>query len=173
MTTLSRAAVLLFFPATLSALPLAAQASGAWSACNMDSLSTWNCARYYSGTVTLTSELKGPNLHQTYRVVATITAGRVVCQVKGSEVGEYEGPGMLAVEHASTMNSGTYRIDVWCPEEAGKRPTRRDSPLIQVMKQPAADYAVLTGKDPHEHPDTDATNGLSGTETIEWALRRQ
>ena len=173
MTTLLRSGVLLLVPATLFALPLAAQASGPWSACNMDSLSTWNCARYYSGTVTLTSELKGADFRQTYRVVATVTAGRVMCQVKGSEVGEFEGPGMLAVEHSSTMNSGRYSIDVWCPEEAGKRPTRRDSPLIRVMTQQAADYAVLTGTDPHEHPDADATNGLSGTETIEWALRRQ
>jgi hypothetical protein len=173
MTTPPRAALLLLVPATLSTLPLAAQGSGLWAACNMDSLSTWNCARYYSGTVTLTSELKGADLRQTYHVVATITAGRVLCKVKGSEVGEYEGPGMLAVEHSSNMNAGGYSIDVWCPEEAGTRPTRRDSPLIRVMKQRAADYAVLTGKDPHEHPDADPINGFSGTETIEWALRRQ
>lgn len=172
MMTRLRSAVLLLVP-TLVALPLAAQASGAWSGCKTDSLSTWNCFQYYSGTVTITSELKGGGVHQTFRAVATITAGRVICKVKDSEVGEFEGPGMLAVEHESTMNSGRYSIDVWCPAEAGTRPTRRDSPLIQVMKQQAADYGVLSGKDPHEHPSTDAANGLSGTETIEWALRRQ
>lgn len=172
MMTLLRSGMLLLLP-TLVALPLAAQASGPWSACSMDSLSTWNCARYYSGTVTLTSELRGADLRQTYRVVATVTAGRVMCQVKGSEVGEFEGPGMLAVEHGSTLNSGTYGIDVWCPEEAGKRPTRRQAPLIRVMKQQATDYTVLSGKDSYEHPDADAANGLAGTETIEWALRRQ
>ena len=172
MTTPLRSGMLLL-SVTLFAWPLAAQASGPWSGCNMDSLSTWNCARYYSGTVTLTSELKGAGVHQTYRAVATITAGQVMCQVKDSEVGEFEGPGMLAVEHSSNMNSGGYSIDVWCPQEAGTRPTRRDSPLIRVMAQQAADYAVLTGKDPHEHPNTDAANGLSGTETIEWALRRR
>jgi hypothetical protein len=120
--------------------------------------------------VCLSNELKGPDLRQTFRAVATITAGKVTCKVSGTEVGEFEGPGMLTVEHLTNMN---YNINVWCPEEAGKRPTRRQSPLIQVMKQRATDYATLVGKDPHEHPDTDAANGLSGTETIEWALKRQ
>jgi hypothetical protein len=139
----------------------------------MDSLATWNCAPYYSGKVTLSSELKGPNnFRQTLLVVATITAGRVSCQVKGTDLGEFEGPGMIAVGHESNMNSGGYSIDVWCPDEAGKRPTRRDAPFIRVMKQQAGDYRTLVGTDPHEHPDTDATNGLSGTETIEWSLRR-
>jgi hypothetical protein len=32
---------------------------------------------------------------------------------------------------------------------------------------------VLQGTDPHEHPDADEVNGLSGTETIVWELRRR
>ena len=27
-------------------------------------------------------------------------------------------------------------------------------------------------QDSHEHPDADAANGVSGTETITWSLRR-
>ena len=139
----------------------------------MDSLSTYNCAQYYNGTVSLTSELRGTNLRQTFRVVATVTGGQVRCQVSGTEVGEFEGPGMLAVEHGSNMDAGAYAIDVWCPSEAGRRPTRRESPLIRVMDQQSSNYAALAGTDAHEHPDTDAANGLSGTETITWDLRRR
>ena len=151
---------------------LAAQAQGAWSGCKADSLSIWNCAQYYSGTVTYTSELKGTDLHETFSAVATITAGRATCKIKGSEVGEFEGPGMVVVEHGSTMNSGEFKINVWCPEAEGERPTRSDSPLIQVMNQRAADYGTLNGKEDGEHPSADSANGVTGTESITWQLRR-
>lgn len=152
--------------------PLAAQAPGPWG-CRTDSLSTYNCAPYYTGTVTLAAELRGTNVNQTLRIVATITGGSVTCRVSGSEVTAFEGHGMLAVEHkAAGVAGGDYEISVWCPEEAGSRPTRRDTPLIRVMDQRAADYAVLEGRDAHEHPDADAANGLSGSETITWSLRR-
>ena len=152
--------------------PLAAQAEGRW-ACRADSLSGFNCAHYYNGTVTLASQLTGANTRQTFRVVATVTGGRVSCQVTGSESGEFSGPGMLVVAHAATlMAGGGYDISVWCPESADSRMRRGTEPLIKVMQQQATDYAVLEGRDAHEHPDTDAANGLSGTETITWALRR-
>jgi hypothetical protein len=41
------------------------------------------------------------------------------------------------------------------------------------MDQQAADYTILDGKDSYEHPLTDEANGLAGTETITWQLRRQ
>ena len=159
--------ILLLAPASVQA-----QAQGAWSGCKADSLSIWNCAQYYSGTVTITSELKGTDLHETFSAIATITAGRATCKVKGSEVGEFEGPGMVVVEHGSTMNAGDFKINVWCPEAEGERPTRRDSPLIQVMNQRAADYGTLNGKDSWDHPSADDANGITGTETITWQLRR-
>ncbi|HEV8125301.1 MAG TPA: hypothetical protein VGP80_13730 [Gemmatimonadales bacterium] len=163
---------LLLFPFALGVAPLQAQGSPAWSRCTMDSLSTWNCAQYYSGTVSYNAELKGQDLHQVRSIVATITAGRVTCKVKEPDAPEFEGPGMLAVEHESNMNAGKYKISVWCPEAAGERPTRRDDPMIESYEQQAADYATLNGKDAHEHPDADAANGLTGTETITWALKR-
>jgi len=152
--------------------PLTAQIPARWASCRMDSLATWNCAQYYSGTVSLTSELRGTNIHQAFRVIATVTGGQVRCRVNGTEVGEFEGPGMLAVEPASTENAGEYRINVWCPEAADRPVRRRDSPLIVITEQRATDYARLQGTDAHEHPDTDAANGVSGTETIAWELRR-
>lgn len=163
---------LVLIPAVLGPATLDAQVSGPWSACKGDTLSTWNCAQYYSGTLTLTTELKGSDFHQTLSVVVTVTAGRVTCQLKGSEVGEFGGPGMLAVEHENTANAGEYRIDVWCPEAAGTRPDRADDPLIKVMTQRAADYATLEGKETNDHPDADPANGVTGSETITWRLRR-
>jgi len=153
--------------------PLAAQASKAWSQCRGDSLVTWNCASYYSGTVTLSSELKGNGVNDVRSVIATVKAGGVTCRVKGTDVPEYESPGMLAVVHETTENSGEYEISVWCPESADKRSTRRDAPLIEVMDQQAADYTTLDGKSSYEHPLADEVNGLAGTETISWQLRRQ
>ncbi len=152
--------------------PLAAQTPGRWG-CRADSLSGFNCAQYYNGTVTLASELTGANLRQTLRVVATVTGGRVSCRVTDSEVGEFDGPGMLVVAHEATlMTGGGYSISVWCPEAAGDRPRRGTEPVIKVMRQRAADYVVLEGRDAHEHPNADAANGLTGSETITWALRR-
>jgi hypothetical protein len=164
---------LLFLVTVLALAPsLPGQVPARWASCKMDSLTTWNCAQYYTGTVTLTSDLKGPDLHQTFRVVATVTGGRVSCQVKGTEVGDFEGPGMLALEPANTENSGEYSFSVWCPESADKRARRRDTPLIMIRDQRATNYAMLEGKDSYDHPDSDEVNGLSGTETITWALRR-
>ena len=158
--------------ALLFASLLEAQGTGRW-ACRTDSLSIYNCATHYSGTVTLTSELRGQNLRQALRIEATITGGRVMCRVTGTESGAFEGAGMLAVEHAvAQATGGGYSINVWCPESAGDRPRRGSSPVIQVMNQSAADYGVLEGRDQHEHPDADSANGLSGTETITWSLRR-
>jgi len=152
--------------------PLHAQA-GRWD-CRADSLSGFNCAGYYSGTVTLTSELRGSDLRQALRVAATVTGGRVSCQVSGSEVGEFEGGGMLVVAHEAALAvGGGYSVSVWCPASEGEQPRRGDYPMIEIMRQRAADYAVLEGRDEHEHPDADPTNGLSGTETITWSLRRQ
>jgi len=147
--------------------------AGPW-ACRADSLSGYNCAGYYSGTVTLTSELRGSDLRQTFRVVATVTNGRVSCQVSDSEVGEFGGAGMLAVTHeAAGVPGGGYGISVWCPASEGEQPHRGDAPMIEIMRQRAPDYAVLEGRDEYEHPDADAVNGVSGTETITWSLRRR
>jgi hypothetical protein len=168
-----RGLVVLLLPAALCQSPLAAQVSKAWADCRPDSLVTWNCGSYYSGTVTLASELKGNGVNDVRSVIAEVKAGRVTCRVRGTDTPEYTVPGMLAVVHSSTENAGQYGISVWCPEAAGLRPTRRDAPVIEVMDQQAADYGSLGGKDSYEHPLTDEANGLAGTETISWQLRRQ
>jgi hypothetical protein len=172
MATPVRRLALLLLPLVLIPSVLPAQGSAAWSGCKTDSLSNYNCAQYYSGTVSLTSELKSANGTETWSVVATVAGGRVTCKVKGTDTPEFEAPGMLAVEHGSNMNSGAFKIMVWCPQAAGERSTRRDSPSIETYDQRAADYATLDGKDAHEHPNTDAANGVSGTEVITWRLRR-
>src|SRR5689334_15929186 len=112
---------------TLAPSPSLAQ-TASWSGCKTDSLSNYNCAQYYSGTVSLPSELKTPSGTEARSVVATITAGRVACRVKGPEGAAFDGPGMVAAEHAGTGNSGQYVIKVWCPEAAGARPSRGDAP---------------------------------------------
>lgn len=150
---------------------LQAQAAGQW-ACRADSLSGWNCAHYYNGTVTLTSELTG-SVHQTHKIVATVTGGRATCRVSGSEVTEFEAQGLVAVTHEATLTvGGGYSISVWCPEQAGDRSRARTEPQIKIEGQRAASYTTLEGKDSHEHPEADAANGVSGTETITWSLRR-
>lgn len=150
---------------------LQAQAAGQW-ACRADSLSGWNCAHYYNGTVTLISELTG-SVHQTHRIVATVTGGRATCRVSGSEVTEFEAQGLVAVTHEATLVvGGGYSISVWCPEDAGDRPRRGTEPQIKIQGQRATSYTTLEGKDSHEHPDADAANGVAGTETITWSLRR-
>jgi hypothetical protein len=156
----------------LAYTPVHGQGTGSWSGCKTDSLANYNCASYYSGTVSLTSELKTPNGTEMRSVVATVTAGRVACQVKDVAGSVFEGPGMLAAEHASTGTSGKYTLRVWCPEAKGQRVTRDDSPVIDTYEQQAGDYATLAGKDAHDHPDADPANGVSGTETVAWQLRR-
>jgi len=151
---------------------LHAQAPGRW-ACRADSLAGYNCAQYYDGTVTQTSELKG-SVQQSVRIVATVTAGRVICKVSGTEVEAFEGPGMLAVVHeAANVVGGEYSINVWCPAASGEVMERGSDPQIVIMKKRAADYATLEGKEAYESPSADAVNGITGTETITWSLRRR
>jgi hypothetical protein len=174
MAMLSRRAVLFLLTLALGLSParLRAQATGPWSGCKTDSLSNYNCAQYYSGTISYNSELKTADGTEVRSVTATVAAGKVTCKVKSPEAGSFEGPGILVAEHGSTMTSGRYTIRVWCPEAAGARPTRKDYPVIDTYEQQAADYATLEGKDAHDHPDADAANGVTGTETIVWQLRR-
>ncbi|HEU5154285.1 MAG TPA: hypothetical protein VFU03_06125 [Gemmatimonadales bacterium] len=171
---LSRRAVLFLLTLVLGLSParLRAQASGPWSGCKTDSLSNYNCAQYYSGTVSYNSELKTADGTEVRSITATVTGGKVSCKVKTPDGPAFDGPGMLVAEHASSMTSGKYSIKVWCPEAAGERPTRKDYPAIDTNEQQAADYATLEGKDAHEHPDADPANGVSGTETIAWQLKR-
>jgi hypothetical protein len=152
--------------------PLQAQGSKLWTDCKTDSLSTYNCATYYSGTASLTSQLKTPSGTENRSVLATVSAGRVVCRVTDADGSAFEGAGMLVAEHGSNMNSGEYVVRVWCPEAKGQRVKRSDSPIIDTYKQQAADYATLAGKDAHEHPEADEANGVSGTETLAWQLHR-
>ena len=149
--------------------PVGAQTAPSWSACKTDKLSNYNCASYYTGTVTLAAELKTPNGVESRSITATIVAGRVTCRVKGATEPAFEGAGMLLVEHANTANSGEYTIRVWCPDAPGGKPSDL---AIDSYERQAASYGVLEGKDQHEHPEADAANGVSGTETITWALRR-
>lgn len=168
-------------PRSLLALPLTvllpgvllAQASGDWPKCNMDSLATWNCGSYYTGTVTMASTLKVSGSEEVSSITATVTAGKVSCQVKGPENPEFTGPGMLVVGHETTGNHGGYEINVWCPEAAGQRPSRRDSPIIVIMKKRATDYTRLDGTESFEHPDADAVNGVTGNVTQTWHLQRR
>ncbi len=152
--------------------PLPAQATPSWSGCKTDNLSNYNCASYYSGTVVLTAALKTPSGTETRRITATVLAGRVTCRVEGPTDPPFDGPGLLAVEHGNTANAGEYTIQVWCPEAAGKKPSRDEAPAIDSYERQAANYAVLEGKDEHEHPDADAANGVTGTETVTWSLKR-
>ena len=155
-------------------LPGALPAQGASWACRTDSLSNYNCAQYYSGTVSLNSSIKTPDGTMTRSMVATVTGGKVSCRVEDSEAGSFVGPGMLAVEHAAAQSAGgEYEISVWCPAAEGERPTRNDAPAIQVLDQRAASYGTLEGKDSYPHAESDEVNGISGTETVTWRLRRE
>ena len=169
---LARGSLLLSAMALVPSFGLSAQGAGRFT-CRTDSLATYNCAQYYSGTVTISGELSGPGVRQSLKIEATVTAGRVLCKVNGTDEGQFEAAGMLAVEHAAANAvGGGYTISLWCPESADSRVSRDDAPVIVVMNQRATDYAALSGRDEHEHPNTDAVNGLTGKETITWALRR-
>src|SRR4029079_10633627 len=125
MATLPRRAALFLLPLLLTQAPshLRAQASGPWSGCKTDSLSNYNCAHYYTGTVSYSSELKTPDGTETRSITATVAAGKVSCKVKTPDGPAFDGPGMLAAEHSGTGTSGKYNIKVWCPRSAGRAHT--------------------------------------------------
>lgn len=164
--------LLLLVPAFSSA-PLAAQVSPLWSKCRSDTLSTYNCAQYYSGTVSLTSSLTHAGSTTTVSITAAVASGRVTCRTMKSGEPPVEAGGMLAVQHDGTLDAGGYEVLVWCPEGSRARLDRTAAPTIAVRKVEAADYAILSGKDQYEHPDADSVNGVTGTETVSWNLRRQ
>ena len=59
-----------------------------------------------------------------------------------------------------------------CPEQPDDRPHRGTEAQIRIEKQRAANHGTLAGKDAHEHPEADAANGVSGTKTLTWSLKR-
>lgn len=154
-------------------LTLQAQVPAAWSDCRADSLAGWNCARYYSGTVTFRSELAvAAEGRSAVTITASIAAGRVTCRVEGTDVERFEGAGMLAVITEGPIAGGTYDIVLWCPGEAGEAMTRDAYPVVEIRKRRAASFTLLEGSDAWEHPDADPVNGVSGSETVTWSLRR-
>lgn len=169
----SRFRTCLAFLTLLAPTALAAQVSTSWSACKTDSLSTFNCASYYSGTVTLASRLKAPGVDEQTSVVATVSAGKVTCKASYPDTPEFTAPGMLAVEHDNNANAGGYEIRVWCPEGPGIAVQRRDSPAIEILNQESRDYRTHEGKESYEHPDADEVNGVTGTVTTTWSLVRK
>lgn len=171
MTIRLRRIGLLLLPLLLGQVPLQGQVSPRWSACRGDTLSTWNCASYYSGTFSAVSETKTADGTTTNSIVATFAAGRVTCRIKDSESGDdFEGAGMVAVQHEGTGDAGEYLINIWCPETEGERPSRHDSPMLQSYKQRATDYATLVGKD--SFTENDEANGVTQTVTTTWTFRR-
>lgn len=155
-------------------LPATARAqTGAWSGCRTDSLATFNCASYYTGTVTRAAELTTPSGTEKSLITANVTAGRVSCTVAVTGKPEWSGRGMLAVEHDNTENAGSYELRVWCPTEPGQKVGRRDDPGIEVLQQESANYGRLVGKDSYEHPESDEANGVRGTVTVTWRLERR
>ncbi len=173
MTRTSRGLTLLLLPALLWR-PAEGQGVEAWKRCNMDSLATWNCAMYYSGTVSQVSILKVNGKEERSTVNATITAGQVACRVTTTGQPDYDAPGMLVVGHATAGNrGGEYDFQVWCGESAGKRAKRGDYPVIELADLQATDYAKLDGKTTYEHPDADEANGVAGSVTVTWHFVRQ
>lgn len=162
---------LLLLPMLLCQVSLQAQVSPRWSACRGDTLSTYNCASYYSGTFSTTSETKTADGTTTSSVVATLAAGRLTCRIKDSESGDdFEGAGMVAVQHEGTGDAGEYLIIIWCPETEGDRPSRHEPANLQSYKQRAADYATLVGKD--SFTEADEANGVTQTVTTTWTFKR-
>ena len=171
MTIHVRRIGLFLLPLLLCQGTLHAQVSPRWSACRGDTLSTWNCASYYSGTFTTTSETKTADATTTNSIVATFAGGKVTCRIKDSESGDdFEGAGMLAVQHEGTGDAGEYNILIWCPEAEGDHPSRHEQPNLQSYKQRAADYATLEGKD--SYTEKDEANGVTQTVTTTWTFRR-
>jgi len=150
---------------------LPAQGSPAWAACRTDSLSTFNCASYYNGTVTMNATVKAAGVDQFTVITATVTAGKVSCRFKTEEIPEFTAPGMVAIEHGSNRDAGKYKVSVWCPDAPGKRVSRRDQPNIEVYEQEAADYARLQGEDSYDGGDE--VNGVTEKVTTTWRLERK
>ena len=170
MTIRVRRIGLLLLPLLLSQVSLQAQVSPRWSACRGDTLSTWNCASYYSGTFSTTNETKTADGTTTSSVVATLAGGRLTCRIKDSESGDFEAAGMVAVQHEGTGDAGEYNILIWCPEAEGDRLSRHEQPNLQSYKQRAANYATLEGKD--SFTENDEANGVTQTVTTTWTFKR-
>ena len=170
MATHVRRLGLLLLPMLLSQVPVGAQVSPRWSACRGDTLSTYNCASYYSGTFSTASETKTADATTTSSVVATLAGGRLTCRIKDSESGDFEAAGMVAVQHEGTGDAGEYLILIWCPETEGDHPSRHEEPNLQSYKKRAADYATLEGKD--SFTEKDEANGVTQTVNTTWSFKR-
>ena len=138
MAMLPRHAALFLLPLVLAQGPahLRAQASGPWSGCKTDSLSNWNCAHYYSGTVSYSSELKTADGTESRSITATVAGGKVTCKVKSPEAAglrRARHAGRRAREHPAPPAAST-------PSRSGARKPpgsaqpARDSPIDRHLR---------------------------------------
>jgi len=103
--------------------------------------------------------------------------------------GAIHGQGLFAVEF--NMNKGVYKVTVACPsaqytyrhtdvisgqtytKQTASTPPELDGREWETFEQPASALGVaLAGSLRDAHPDTDPSNGVSGTVSLTWTLNR-
>ncbi len=130
-----------------------------------------NYAKFYSGTIGWTATLKAPGLDSRGAYEATVTRGKVQCQAKTTDDGEFSGPGLLVVEKprsSPTDRRGNYLIRVSCPSGPDEEISIDGG--LQIDERAAADFALLEGTESYPHPDSDEVNKVTGTMTVRWRL---
>jgi hypothetical protein len=124
--------------------------------------------------------LAWPGEKVTEAITVHVTRGKVRCEGtvtstgSSAETGPIRGEGLLAVEWGKGTDDDPdepwYRISVACPDIAGPAPTDVSGGLGTYKQPRRKGFAVLEGATEWEHPDADAVNGVTGTQSLKWSF---
>ncbi|MEO7966488.1 MAG: hypothetical protein ABIT38_21530 [Gemmatimonadaceae bacterium] len=152
-----------------------------------------NYGHLYTGTFSWTSTLTSATSNYSEEVHVAIANGKATCVGTVHETqkntnplsGSLSGPGLFAVEFENdSAGKPIYRITAACPTFAypqtadaaatPSRPAELGHNDRTTYEQPATGVALasLQGSSTYPSPDEDSVNGVTGTVTVKWTLRK-
>lgn len=140
-----------------------------------------NYAANYTGSFGWSSLLSGPGGKWTKSVNVDITNGVVSCTGNesqpvpggGQRTGIVAGPGLLVVEFKRSEGQSVYKITAACPSAFSGEPANFSSRESMDGKPASAIGIDLVGSQQGQHPDSDPSNGSTGTMSYTWDLKRR
>lgn len=146
-----------------------------------------NYAHLYSGSFVWSGALTGTHGRTTINVTVNVIRGVASCsgaqQMSGqgnSSTGPILGSGLFAIEfEEDSLNRPVYNITAACPSPdhpdmgGPSRPAKLGHNEQQTYQQPVdPQFVDLVGTLSYPDPATDALNGVSGTVSVRWDLKR-
>jgi len=172
--------------AVVGALPMYSPRARQEPSCQMKVVSC-NYAYLYSGQFSWTNVIKSSESNLNEQVTVGVNKGAANClgTVVETEHGRsttrtISGPGLFAVEfERDSANKLVYRITAACPTAAGEGSPAQKAELghndreSYQQKATSIGQDVLEGGSSYPAPETDPSNGVTGTVKVSWRLTKK